>query len=96
MIIYQENKTDFIKECDKRVIADSVAQNMRHNGINYFDDSQIEAWANSLPAISNVLKKTSTDDDIDVAIEYKFNQSKDRIDFLIYGKDGDGKNNGRA
>ena len=93
MIIYQENKTDFIKECDKRVIADSVAQNMRHNGINYFDDSQIEAWANSLPAISNVLKKTSTDDDIDVAIEYKFNQSKDRIDFLIYGKDGDGKNN---
>lgn len=93
MIIYQQNKKQFINECDTNVIAKNVSDNMRFNGITYFDQSQVTAWEKSLPAIADVLKVSDTDDDIDVAIEYKFNQSKDRIDFVIYGKDDNDQDN---
>ena len=93
MIIYQESKSEFIKECDQQSISDKVASNMRYNGISSFKESQINAWKYSLPAIADVLKQSDTDSDIDVAIEYKINQSRDRIDFLIYGQDESNKNN---
>ena len=93
MIIYQESKSEFIKECDQQSISDKVATSMRYNGISSFEESQINAWKYSLPAIADVLKQSNTDSDIDVAIEYKINQSRDRIDFLIYGQDEANKNN---
>lgn len=92
MIIYQQTKENFISECVNATIASSVEKNMRYRGVSYFDNSQINAWKNSLPAIADVLKQSNTDDDIGIAIEYKINQSRDRIDFIIYGKDADNQN----
>ena len=93
MIVYQQTKAQFINECRSDTIADSVANTMRLRGINSFDKPEIRSWKKSLPAIADVLAQTDTDDDIDVAIEYKINQSRDRIDFMIYGNDVNGKKN---
>ena len=89
MIVYQRTKEQFISDCTNNIIAQHVADNMRFNGIRSFDKPEMRAWSNSLPAIANVLKTAETDNDIDIAIEYKINQSHDRIDFMIYGKDAE-------
>ena len=62
-------------------------------GIYSFGDSQEKAWRRSLPFVAQALEKSSIDRDVDVAIEYKINQQKTRIDFLIYGTDDDGNKN---
>lgn len=93
MIIYQETKRHFIDACQKQKIAENVRQNMLANGISYFDESEVNSWRRSLPAIAEVLNNTNTDDDVDVAIEYKINQSRDRIDFMIYGRDSENNSN---
>jgi hypothetical protein len=36
--------------------------------------------------MAEVLNCDEINKDIDVAIEYKFNESKHRIDFILYGK----------
>ncbi len=93
MIVYQQTKAQFINECRNDTIANSVADKMRLHGINSFDKPEIRSWRKSLPAIAEVLAKTDTDEDVDVAIEYKINQSRDRIDFMIYGNDSNNRSN---
>ena len=96
MIIYRKSVKEFIDECfvdDGRNISDIVSTEMKNNGIFSFSDSQIMAWNNSLPAIAKVIESSDIDDDIDIAIEYKINQSKNRIDVLLYGNDDSNKSN---
>ena len=97
MIIYRESVGKFISQClDGSAALDigSVISNqMRMNGINYFGESQVNAWNASLPEMAKVLKESDTDQDIDVAVEYKLVQSRDRIDFLICGNDEKEKEN---
>jgi len=91
MIIYQDSVKNFIDQCndeEMRRISDIVSEKMRINGISSFDDSQVRAWDNSLPAIATVLDYCDIDkEDVGIAIEYKIRQSRDRIDLLLYGAD---------
>ena len=97
MIIYRENIGTFISQCldgsNALSIGDVISDQMRLNGINYFGDSQVNAWNASLPEMAQVLENSDLDRDIDVAVEYKLVQSRDRIDFLICGDDESGKEN---
>ena len=96
MIIYRKSAKEFIDECFKdngETISSIVSNEMRNNGIFNFSASQINAWSNSLPAIAKVFKNSDIDNDVDVAIEYKINQSKNRIDVLVYGNDDSNKSN---
>lgn len=97
MIIYRENIGTFISQClygsTAKNIGSIISDQMRMNGISYFGDSQVNAWNASLPEMALVLKDMDVDRDIDVAVEYKLVQSRDRIDFLICGDDESGKEN---
>ena len=96
MIVYNEKAGTFISQCLPNVkpdIGDIISEKMRLHGINYFDDSQVNAWRNSLPAMATVLKSSCINPEIDVAVEYKIQQSRDRIDFLVCGNDNKGYGN---
>lgn len=90
MIVYHDTVRNFINQCNEKElksISDIVSKDMLVNGISSFDDSQVRAWENSLPAVANVLDRCDIDDNVRVAIEYKIRQSRDRIDMIIYGAD---------
>ena len=97
MIIYRESVSRFISQCFDGTAAKDIgaviSEQMRFCGINYFGKSQVDAWNASLPEMAEVLKDSGIDPDMDVAVEYKLVQSRDRIDFLICGDDSSGREN---
>lgn len=96
MIIYQDTVRNFVNQCNgkgERSIAETLSLDMRTNGISSFDDSQVRAWNNSLPAIADVLSSCDIDESVGVAVEYKIRQSKDRIDLIVYGSDANHQKN---
>lgn len=96
MIVYNDTVKNFILQCRSDAsekIADIVSRDMIFSNITYFNNSQKIAWQNSLPMMAKVLEQSKIDDDVDVSIEYKINQTKDRVDMIIYGKDDSNKQN---
>lgn len=97
MIIYRENIATFISQClngsSALNIGSIISEQMRLHGIGYFGESQVKAWNASLPEMAKVLQESDVDRDVDVAVEYKLVQSRDRIDFLICGDDDAGREN---
>ncbi len=95
MIVYSETKRRFVSQCeadtDGETIKKAVADAMIMAGITYFEESQERAWKNSLPPVARVLKKSSLPEDAIVAVEYTIRQAKERLDFVITGKDASGK-----
>ena len=94
MIVYSETKKRFIEQCradsDGTTIGTKVADAMIMAGIRFFDEAQKRAWRNSLPPVAEVLEKTKLSDDAIVAVEYTIRQAKERLDFVITGKDASG------
>jgi hypothetical protein len=41
--------------------------------------------------MANILNDNAINKEIDCAIEYKFNASRNRIDFIVYGKKDENK-----
>ncbi len=97
MIIYRESIGKFISQCldgnTAKDIGTIISDQMRLSGISYFGESQVNAWNASLPEMAKVLRDSNIDREIDVAVEYKLVQSRDRIDFLICGNDDSGREN---
>lgn len=92
MIIYENTLGSFINSCQNRIIAQQVRKDMADFGIGS-SESEIKAWENSLPEVADALNDKDIDKDICVAIEYKLVMSRQRIDFIVYGKDDDGRGN---
>ncbi len=97
MIVYKDTVGNFIKACTQGSsaldIGHVISDKMRLCGINYFDASQVAAWRNSLPHMADVLSQSKINRSVDVAVEYKIQQSRDRIDFLVCGNTFDGNRN---
>ena len=97
MIIYRESINNFISQCfdgnNALDIGSIISNQMILSGVSYFGTSQVNAWNASLPEMAQVLRDSDLDRSIDVAVEYKLVQSRDRIDFLICGNDASGHEN---
>ncbi len=97
MIVYRESVSKFVNQCFDGTaaldIGEIISNQMRLCGITYFGESQVNAWNASLPEMAEVLADSGIDGNIDVAVEYKLVQSRDRIDFLICGDDENGHEN---
>lgn len=87
MILYEKTVQEFIKECDQEIISDCILKEMKSHGFSVGNRSEINSWKNSLPFVADALDDNSIDKDINVAIEYKLDTTKSRIDFIIYGLD---------
>lgn len=87
-IVYHETLSTFISHClNTKDIASKVEEGMRNAGYTSVLDNWVTSWKKSLPKIAEVLRDSSINSDVDVAVEYRLKHSMERLDFLIYGLD---------
>ena len=89
MLAYLASKEQFLK--DAPTIEDIVAAEVKKNLFISVGNSEYQSWRNSLGnAMSHVMLDPGIPGDAAVAIEYRLNGRKFRIDFLIAGQDDEG------
>lgn len=90
MLAYLASKEQFLK--DAPTIDDIVAAQVKKNLNISVGHSETQSWRNSLGnAMFHVMSDASIPNDSTVAVEYRLNGRKFRIDFLIAGRDSSGK-----
>ena len=90
MLAYVATKNQFLD--DAATIEDIVREQVRQKLNIRVGESEYRAWRNSLGnAMSHVMRSNLIPDDVGVAIEYRLDLGKKRIDFMLSGKDSSGK-----
>lgn len=92
MIIYENTLKEFIKQCDNNSISNKILDGVKFHGFNV-SPSEINSWDKSLPFVAKALDQDDVNKSLNVAVEYKFDVTRNRIDFLIFGKDDNNKDN---
>lgn len=89
MLAYLASKAQFLK--DAPTIEDVVAASVKKYLGMSVGPSEYQSWKNSLGnAMSHVMHDPEIPDDAAVAVEYRLNGRKFRIDFLVAGKNAAG------
>jgi len=89
MLAYLATKATFLQ--DAPVIEDKVAAAVKSELGFSATKSEYESWRNSLGnAMANVMRSALIPDDASVAIEYRLNGRKFRLDFVVGGKNAQG------
>jgi DUF2075 family protein len=90
MLAYLANKTQFLE--DAHIIEDLVRDSVKENlGIGV-SQNEYASWRNSLGnGMSHIIASPEIPDDAGIAIEYQINKLKNRLDFIVSGKDTQGK-----
>lgn len=89
MLAYLATKEQFLLDAHiiEDIVKDAVKENL-HIGVS---PNEVTSWRNSLGnAMVNVMNSPEIPLDAGVAIEYQINKHKNRIDFIISGKNRDG------
>jgi DUF2075 family protein len=90
MLAYLGTKSDFLK--DAPVIEDKVRDAVKEKLNFNVSQSEYQSWRNSLGnAMSHVMRSEDIPDDAGIAIEYRLNGRRFRLDFVISGLDYQGK-----
>lgn len=91
MIIYDAYVNDFLELAKNR---ERLISTIKINLLEKFGirvaDNEMNSWGNSLPEVAKLIK-TSDNDFRKVLIEYNIPTSRNRIDFIILGKDKNNK-----
>ena len=89
MLAYLANKTQFLE--DAHIIEDLVRDSVKENlGIGV-SQNEYASWRNSLGnGMSHIIASPEIPNDAGIAIEYQINKLKNRIDFIVSGKDAQG------
>jgi DUF2075 family protein len=89
VLAYVSTKNKFLD--DAATIEDIVREQVRQKLNIRVSESEYRAWRNSLGnAMSHVMRSNRIPDDVGVAIEYRLDLGKKRIDFMLSGKDSSG------
>ena len=89
MLAYLAPKFQFLQ--DAPVIQDKVSEAVLKNFNMKVGKSEYESWKNSLGnAMSHIMYSQDIPDDAGIAIEYRLEGRKFRMDFVISGLDGQG------
>jgi len=86
MLAYLATKAEFLSDAAtiEDIVRDQVRQKLNIN----VGESEYRAWRNSLGnAMSNVMRSSRIPDDAGVAIEYRLDLGRKRIDFMLSGRD---------
>ena len=90
MLAYLGTKEDFLR--DAPVIEDKVRDAVKLKLNFKVAESEYLSWRNSLGnAMSHVMRSDRIPSDAGIAIEYRLNGRRFRLDFVISGLDGKGK-----
>ena len=89
MLAYLANKSQFLS--DAHIIEDLVRDSVKENlGIGV-SQNEYASWRNSLGnGMSHIIASPEIPNDAGIAIEYQINKLKNRIDFIVSGKDDQG------
>lgn len=89
MVIYCETVNTFIDNCNgsNPIIGKILLDKFKEHKLGGVSTSEYHSWINSLPKIAECLDDESINKSIYVGVEYNLIDTKQRIDFLIYGKD---------
>ena len=93
MIVYNENKGQFVQDVRMNVIATKILDRIREKGLTAGQDREFASWQNSMQFMRNIVDDSDIDDDVQIAIEYNIPQTSKRVDFIIVGSNGEGKDN---
>lgn len=89
MLAYLATKEQFLK--DAHVIEDKVRDAVRENLHLGVSPNELNSWRNSLGnAMVHVMNSPRIPADVGVAIEYQINKHKNRVDFIVSGKNSQG------
>jgi DUF2075 family protein len=90
MLAYLGTKADFLR--DAPVIEDKVRDAVKDKLNFSVGESEYQSWRNSLGnAMSHVMLSSDIPNDAGIAIEYRLNGRRFRLDFVISGEDSKGK-----
>lgn len=95
MIVYKSNKKDFLKDASNS-IEDIISKRVKEVlNINIKPGSgEYNSWKNSLGnAMYHVMNSDKIPDSAGVAIEYSIQRTKNRVDFIITGKNKNNQDN---
>lgn len=88
MIVYEANKSDFLKDVFEDHLIDNITRNYNAK-IGRINKSELRSWDNSMQYMFRVLSDSEIPDNAGVAIEFKIPYTSKRVDFLISGSDED-------
>lgn len=89
MLAYIANKTRFLE--DAHVIEDLVRDAVKEKLGLGVGPNEYASWRNSLGnGMSHIIASPEIPDDAGIAIEYQINKLKNRIDFIVSGRQADG------
>jgi hypothetical protein len=91
LIIYEAEKKKFLEHVFDADIRDVVEASFRKRTGRRPSPSEVGAWASSLAYMGAVLRDDAIPDDCGVAIEYGIPQSPKRVDFILTGKNEQGR-----
>jgi uncharacterized protein len=89
MLVYQANKTAFLRDVADHNIEDIVLDLVRTKLKMNVGEAEVRSWHNSLGEMFHILNDEGIPGDAGIAIEYRIPQTSKRIDFIISGEDED-------
>lgn len=92
MIVYEATKELFVKDVIENNIANRIEQLYRLRVGQNVNPREKEAWKNSMMYMNNVLNDITVPNNSGIAIEFKIPYTSKRVDFIITGKDNQGRN----
>ena len=91
MIVYSATKEQFTQDVILNEIELVVSAQYAAKLNRKPPEAEIRSWQNSMRYMKDALELAHAPDDARVAIEYQIPQSSKRVDFLITGSDGEGR-----
>lgn len=90
MLAYLASKSQFLR--DAPTIEDVVAKAVKDNLNIHVGQAEYQSWKNSLGnAMSHVMHDPNIPDDVAVAVEYRLNGRRFRLDFVVAGENEKGE-----
>lgn len=91
MIVYQESKKQFLYDVKLDLIEDKIEQKVREKLNKKTAHNEYISWMNSMQYMYKVMEDKNIPEDSKIAIEYRIPNSNKRVDFIVSGEDGTGR-----
>ncbi|MDC7238084.1 MAG: DUF2075 domain-containing protein [Sphaerochaetaceae bacterium] len=85
MIIYENDKTGFIKDVNSGLYVEKIERNVFEKMHRKTGESEIKSWMNSLIRMKDIIDDDEIPEDVGVAVEYNIPTTSKRVDFILSG-----------
>lgn len=91
MIVYQETKKQFLHDVRSDLIEDKIEAKVKEKLHKKTAHNEFVSWMNSMRYMYKVMEDEHIPEESMIAIEYRIPNSNKRVDFIVCGEDGTGK-----